>query len=184
MMIQPMRKVILYIALSLDGYIADDKGGVDWISGQNENVAVEDTFTQFFNGVDTIIMGRKTYNQIVTELSPDQWPYEGATTYVLTHQTKADDTKYIRFKNMDICQLIEKLRQESGKDIWICGGAKVAEQLITKNMINPYHLAIIPVILGGGVRLFGASTQKIDLALVETKKYNGIVEVIYKRKQI
>ena len=90
----------------------------------------------------------------------------------------------IRFKNMDICQLIEELRQESGKDIWICGGAKVAEQLITKNMINTYHLAIIPVILGGGVRLFGASTQKIDLVLVETKKYNGIVEVIYNRRQI
>lgn len=183
-MMQAMRKVILYIAVSLDGYIADDKGSVDWIGGQDENVEVEDTFTRFCNSVDTVIMGRKTYSQIVTELSPSQWPYEGATTYVLTHQTKADDTKHIRLKNMDICQLVEELRQESGKDIWVCGGAKVAEQLIDKNMINTYHLAIIPVILGGGVRLFGASTQKIDLALVETKKYNGIVEVIYNQKQI
>lgn len=120
----------------------------------------------------------------MTELSPGQWPYEGAMTYVLTHYNKANDTEYIRFKNMDVCQLVEELRQESGKDIWICGGAKVAEQLIDKNMINTYHLAIIPVILGGGVRLFSGSTQKIDLALVETKKYNGIVEVIYNQKQI
>lgn len=179
-----MRKVILYIAVSLDGYIADNKGAIDWINGQDENVETEDTFTSFFSGVDTVIMGRKTYNQIVSELSPGQWPYEEATTYVLTHQTKVGDTKYIRFKNMDICQLVEELRQESGKDIWICGGAKVTEQLIDKNMINTYHLAIIPVILGVGVRLFGASTQKIDLALVETKRYNGIVEVIYNQKQI
>lgn len=179
-----MRKVILYIAVSLDGYIADDKGAIDWISGQDESVELEDTFTPFFCGVDTVIMGRKTYNQIVTELSPDRWPYEGVTTYVLTHHDQTDDTEYIRFKNMDVCQLVEELRQESGKDIWICGGAKVAERLIEKNMITTYHLAIIPVILGGGVRLFGSSTQKIDLTLVETKKYNGIVEVIYNQKQI
>ena len=79
-----MRKVILYIAVSLDGYIADGKGAVDWIGGHDENVEMEDTFTPFFSGVDMVIMGRKTYNQIVTELSPDRWPYEGATTYVLT----------------------------------------------------------------------------------------------------
>lgn len=65
MMIQTMRKVILYIAVSLDGYIADDKGAIDWISGQDESVELEDTFTPFFSGVDTVIMGRKTYNQIV-----------------------------------------------------------------------------------------------------------------------
>lgn len=57
-----MRKVILYIAVSLDGYIADNKGAIDWINGQDENVETEDTFTSFFSGVDTVIMGRKTYN--------------------------------------------------------------------------------------------------------------------------
>ena len=71
-----MSKVILYIAVSIDGYIADDRGAVDWISEQDENAKMEDTFTPFFSGVDTVIMGRKTYNQIVTELSPGQWPYE------------------------------------------------------------------------------------------------------------
>ena len=67
-----MSKVILYIAVSIDGYIADDRGAVDWISEQDENAKMEDTFTPFFSGVDTVIMGRKTYNQIVTELSPGQ----------------------------------------------------------------------------------------------------------------
>ena len=55
-----MRKVILYIAVSLDGYIADSKGSVNWISGQDESIELEDTFTPFFSGVDTVVMGRKT----------------------------------------------------------------------------------------------------------------------------
>ena len=178
-----MRKTILYIAVSLDGYIADNKGAVDWISGQDENVEMEDTFTPFFRDVDTVIMGRKTYNQIVTELSPDQWPYEGATTYVLTHHKETDNTDNICFKNMDVRQLVEALKQESGKNIWICGGAEVAQQLMANNLIDTYHLAVIPVILGEGVRLFGGVARKIDLTLVETKKYNGIVEVIYDHKK-
>lgn len=80
---------------------------------------------------------------------------------------------------MDVCQLVEELRQGVGKNIWICGGAEIAGRLIGKNMIDTYHLAVLPVILGSGVRLFGSSAPKIRLTLVETKKYNGIVEVIY-----
>ena len=178
-----MRKVILYIAVSLDSYIADNKGNVDWISGQDENAEMEDTFTPFFNGVDTVIMGRKTYNQIVTELSHGQWPYEGAITYVLTHHKESDDTKNICFKDINVCRLVEKLKQKSGKDIWICGGAEVAQQLISNNLIDTYHLALIPVILGEGISLFGNLKRKIDLTLVEIKKYNGIVEAIYNQKQ-
>ena len=180
-----MRKVILYIAVSIDGYIADDRGAVDWISEQDENAKMEDTFTPFFSGVDTVIMGRKTYNQIVTELSPGQWPYEGATTYVLTRRGETDNAENIRFKNMDVCRLIEALKQESeGKDIWICGGAKVARQLISSNMIDTYHLAVIPVLLGNGIRLFGTTDQKIKLEMVGTKEYNGIIEMVYSRRNI
>lgn len=179
-----MRKVILYIAVSLDGYIADDKGAIDWISGQDENVEMEDTFTPFFSGVDTVIMGRKTYNQIVTELSPDQWPYEGATTYVLTHHKETDDTENICFKNIDVYRLVEELKQKSGKDIWICGGADVAQQLISNNQIDIYHLAVIPVLLGNGIRLFGSTDRKINLEMIGTKEYNGIIEVVYSHKKI
>ena len=174
-----MKKVVLYIAMSLDGYIADSQGLVEWIKGHDDTLELEDTFTPFFSNIDTIIMGRKTFDQIVTSLSCAQWPYIGATTYVLTHHNETNDTEHIRFENMDVCQLVEELRAGAGKNIWICGGAEVAGRLIEKNMIDTYHLAIIPVILGGGIKLFGGSASKIDLTLVETKKYNGIVEVIY-----
>ena len=69
-----MRKVILYIAVSLDGYIADSEGSVEWISGQDKNVEMEDTFTPFFSGVDTVIMGKRTYDQIVTDFLPTNGP--------------------------------------------------------------------------------------------------------------
>ena len=97
-----MKNVILYIAVSLDGYIADSNGSVDWIKGQNEDMEMEDTFASFFQEVDTVVMGRKTYDQIVTQLSPNEWPYYGAITYVLTHNDDSADTECIRFRNTDI----------------------------------------------------------------------------------
>lgn len=177
-----MKKVTLYIAFSLDGYIADKHGAVDWIKGQDESQELEDTFTPFFNGIDTVIMGRNTYDQIVTELSPEQWPYEGATTYVLTHRQDRHDTDNIRFRNTNVCRLVEELKQEEGKNIWICGGAKIAGKLIAHNMIDTYHLAIIPVILGNGIRLFDRSAPTIDLSLSRTREYNGIIELIYNKR--
>lgn len=179
-----MRKVILYIGVSLDGYIADSKGSVNWIEGQDEHQPLEDTFTPFFGKVDTVIMGRKTYDQIVTVLAPDRWPYLGATSYVITHNSGKDERDNIRFQNTDVCSLVKELKQEEGNDIWICGGAEIAGELMQADMIDCYHLAIVPTILGGGVRLFGRDMSKIDLQLAETKTYNGIVELIYKRRNI
>lgn len=84
--------------------------------------------------------------------------------------------------NTPVCRLVDKLKELPGKDIWICGGAQIANQLIEKDMIDMYYIAVIPVILGGGIRLFDTTEHKIDLKLVETKQYNGIVELIYNRK--
>lgn len=179
-----MKNVILYIAVSVDGYIADRNGSVDWIKGHDESVELDDTFSPFFDSVDTVIMGKKTYVQIVTELSPDEWPYIGATTFVITHDDESIDNEHISFRNTPVCQLVEELRQQSGKDIWICGGAQIARQLIEMDMIDTYHIAVIPVILGSGIKLFDTTERKIDLELSGTKQYNGIIELIYNRKPI
>ena len=81
-----MKKVVLYIAMSLDGYIADKEGKVDWLKGQNAKEENIDTYSSFIKEVDTVIMGRNTYKQIITELSPNQWIYHDLTTYVITHR--------------------------------------------------------------------------------------------------
>lgn len=110
-----MRKVILYIEMGLDGYIADCRKSVDWIKGQDGSVEMPDTFSVFAN-VGTVIMGRRIYGQITTELSPYMWPYSGAMTYVLTHNAPMADT-------------VNNLQEGTGKNIRICGGADVIKSL-------------------------------------------------------
>ena len=81
-----MRKTVLFIAMSLDGYIADTDGKVDWLTGQDNDAESDDSYTDFIKGVDTVIMGWKTYHQVTTELSPGQWVYNNLQSYVITHR--------------------------------------------------------------------------------------------------
>ena len=108
-----MKEVKLFIAMSLDGYIADSKGGVDWLGGQGNDDNI-DAYSEFVKDIDTVIMGWNTYHQIITELSPDEWVYDNLTTYVVTHNRKTSSDK-IRFTNESPVDLIKKLREENGK---------------------------------------------------------------------
>ena len=82
-----MKKVTVFIAMSLDGYIADSKGNVDWLAGQGNDDDNIDSYSEFAKEIDTVVMGWNTYHQIVTELSPDEWVYSDFTAYVITHNT-------------------------------------------------------------------------------------------------
>lgn len=81
-----MRNVVLFIAMSLDGYIADGNGRVDWLMGQDEDAETADSYMDFVKTIDTVIMGWKTYHQVTTELSPGEWVYENLQSYVITHR--------------------------------------------------------------------------------------------------
>lgn len=125
-------------------------------------------------------MGWNTYYQIVTELSVDNWVYDDLTSYVITHrQNKSTDKIYFE---SGVCSLIKCLKQQDGKDIWICGGASIVNQLIKANLIDCFHLSIIPTLLGQGTRLFENFNQEIKLQLIATFSYNGITDLIYKIK--
>ena len=176
-----MRKVILFIAVSLDGYIADSNGGVKWLNGQdndNENV---DTYSEFVKDIDTILMGWNTYHQVVTELSPTEWVYSNFITYVITHN-KNQSTEKIRFTDENPTQLLKELKANDGKDIWICGGANLVSQLMREKLIDKYYISVIPTLLGKGIRLFGELEKEQKLFLIRSKNYNGIVELIYEQR--
>lgn len=176
-----MRKVILFIAISLDGYIADSHGSVEWLNGQgndNENV---DTYSVFVKEIDTILMGWNTYHQIVTELSPTKWVYDNFTTYVITHN-KNQSTEKIRFTAENPVQLLKNLKSNDGKDIWICGGANLVGQLMRAELIDQYYISVIPILLGKGIRLFQELENEQKLFLIKAKHYNGIVELIYEHR--
>lgn len=81
-----MRKVRLFIAISLDGYIADKEGGVHWLEGQGDTHEDIDVYSEFVKDIDTILMGWNTYRQVITELSPDEWIYSDFLTYVFTYR--------------------------------------------------------------------------------------------------
>lgn len=173
-----MRKISLFIAMSLDGYIADSKGSVNWLSGQGNDDDNIDAYSEFVKGMDTVVMGWNTYHQIVTELSADEWVYQDFTTYVVTHSPKASSDK-IRFSNESPVALVKRLREERGKGIWICGGANLIQQLVKEDVIDCYYITVIPTILGSGIRLFGKADQEIKLKLLKTQSYNGMVDLIY-----
>lgn len=111
-----MRKVVLFIAMSLDGYIADSNGGVGWLEGQGEDSKTIDAYSEFVKDVDTILMGWNTYYQVTTELSLSEWVYEDFTTYVITHH-EMDSSEQIRFTSTDPSELLKRLKSEAGKDI-------------------------------------------------------------------
>lgn len=176
-----MREISLFIAMSLDGYIADSRGGVDWLTGQKEDGEMIDTYSLFIRDVDTVLMGWNTYHQIVTELSPEQWIYEGLKTYVFTHSEHLSSDE-ICFTDREPEELLEELRQQEGKKIWICGGANLVGQLRGKGLIDEYYISVIPTLLGDGIRLFGDKSTEQKLELVSTQNYNGIVDMVYKRR--
>lgn len=176
-----MREAVLFIAMSLDGYIADSRGGVEWLQGQDEALGDGGAYETFIRSVDTVLMGFRTYQQIVTELSPDAWPYEGLTAYVFTHR-KLPSTAQIRFTDEMPAALVERLRAGEGKRIWICGGADLARQLMREDLIDQYDLSVIPVVLGAGVRLFAQAEEMRKLRLIQTQTDNGVVRLTYVRR--
>ncbi|MDE6167353.1 MAG: dihydrofolate reductase family protein [Acetatifactor sp.] len=177
-----MRRVILFIAMSLDGYIADSEGKVGWLGGQGNDEEMIDTYSEFVANVDTVVMGWNTYDQIITELSPKEWVYSGLESYVVTHRD-CPSTELVRFTGEEPCSLIRKLKKEAGKGIWICGGADIVRQLMTEDLIDMYYVSVIPMLLGKGIRLFGGSGKEIPLRLVKTQSYDGITDLVYERRE-
>lgn len=167
--------------MSLDGYIADCNGSVNWLVGQGNDDDNIDAYSEFVKEIDTMVMGWNTYNQIVTELSPDEWVYQDFTTYVVTHNLKESSDK-IHFVNESPVDLVKRLGEETGKDIWICGGANLIQQLVKEDVIDDYYITVIPTILGSGIRLFENADHEIKLKLLKTQSYNGMTDLVYTKR--
>ena len=175
------RNIVLYISASLDGYIARDNGAVDWLMGSSGDENVDLGFDKFYSSVDTVVMGRTTYEQIINELSPDTWVYEGKKSYVASRKIDEDDSRVEYIKD-DITGFVENLKTQKGKDIWIIGGGKLTDEFIKKDMIDKYVITIIPTILGEGIPLFLGKNPEIKLKLVGTKEVDGMVELTYDKR--
>ncbi|WP_323610536.1 dihydrofolate reductase family protein [Erysipelothrix enhydrae] len=174
-----MRKIKLFIAMSLDGYIADEKGAIDWLEPYNS--IDDDTYDLFYKTVDTVVMGRKTYEQVTEELSPDVYPYEDSYTYVVSSQDlKPRDNMTVISE--DVVAVLNSIKHQEGKDLWIVGGARLVSALVDASIIDEYWIAVAPVLLGKGIALFEESINMEHLNLVESFTKGQLVYLKYEKR--
>jgi len=171
-----MSKIILYIATSLDGFIANEKGKVDWLE-KYTGKDVENDYNKFVKGISSIIMGSKTYKQI---LGFDLWYYGKTPCYILSHKKmKTFENSNVEFYSGNIKKLLSKVKRKSKKNIWLLGGANVAQKFLKEGLVDEIQLAIIPETLGKGIPLFKKIKNKFKLIKVEKMK-NGTILAKYK----
>ena len=171
-----MREVILYVCQSLVGYLRHEAQKMDWMYGDDPTLP-DLNYDTFIENVDTVLMGKRTYD-IICQLS-DEWPYAKQHAYVFTHQTNLKQ-EGITFLAQPIKDVIDTLKKQEGKHIWICGGASLIQQCVEKDLIDTYELFMIPVILGKGIPLFSSCPLK-RLKLRTCQAKNGIVRLSYRR---
>lgn len=168
-----MRKIRLFIASSLDGYIARKSGEVDWLFTDQDY-----GYTEFFNQIDTVLIGSKTYQQM---LGFGEYPYQGKKGFVFSNslQGKSDDN--VEFIGGDLQGFINTLRQSSGGDIWLVGGGQIIYYFIRHGLIDELILSIHPIILGDGIPLIWKdSSLETLLELKNVKTYDsGLLQVFY-----
>lgn len=133
------REVILFIAASIDGFIADKAGGVAWLEENIRGDEEDRSYDEMYEKIDTVVMGRTTYDQVTQELSPDVYFYEDKHSYIITSHPEPS-TASRTFTKEDPVTLIRRLKEEDGAGIWIVGGPKVVQPLLAADDL-PAHAA-------------------------------------------
>ncbi|WP_242920915.1 dihydrofolate reductase family protein [Pontibacter liquoris] len=170
-----MRRVILYIAASQDGYIARPDGSIDWLEDAAYALeGVDFGYSAFMQSIDTTLMGHTTYKQVLGFDAP--FPYSDKTNYVFSRSAHPD-TAQAHFVHEDPATFTRQLQQLPGKDIWLIGGSELNTVLLNAGLINEVIITTIPVILGQGIPLFAIGAQETKLHLHHSRSYqNGFVQ--------
>jgi dihydrofolate reductase len=171
-------KISVFIATSIDGYIARENGSLDWLDKFNDS-GENCGFPEFFSSVDTLIMGRKTYE---TVLSFNNWPYRGKRVIVISN-TLNSVTEDAELYKGDILPLLSKLQAEGVKHIYVDGGETISHFLKEKT-VDSITLTTIPVLLGKGIPLFRKIDAEFSCKLVSSQSYSsGITQATYQVSQ-
>lgn len=165
-----MPKIIVYIATSLDGYIAREDGSIDWLPE-----SAESGYDAFYKSIDTVIMGKTTYNQVLTF---GEYPYKDKKSFVFT------TTNQIKDENIEFVSNVNKFVMDGypgvGENIWLVGGAQIIASFLKQKIVDEIIVTIIPVLLGKGIPLLKNIESETKLELIKTKKYAQLVDVHYK----
>ncbi|MCR8642807.1 dihydrofolate reductase family protein [Paenibacillus sp. N1-5-1-14] len=169
-------KVVLYIAMSLDGYIARPNGDVDWlmaIDGDGDN-----GYCAFYETIGTVVMGRATYEEIL--VLSEEYPYIGKKNYVLS-RSEQPAAPHVTFTSESLASLIPQLKEEAEGDVWIVGGGKVVKDCLDLGLIDEMEIAIAPTVLGEGIPLFPAGMKENVYTLTHAGTSGQFVMLKYKK---
>ncbi|SOD94753.1 dihydrofolate reductase family protein [Spirosoma fluviale] len=175
-----MRKLILYIATSLDGYIARADGRVDWLESVPNPDQLDYGYADFLATIDTTLMGNATY-QTILGFGGD-FPYPDKTNYVFSRQRGQADTAFIRYVEEDPATFTAHLKNQPGKDIWLVGGGQLNTVLLNAGLIDQFIITLAPVSLGAGIPLFGPDAVETPFKLIKSESFEtGFVQVVYEK---
>ncbi len=174
-----MSKVILYIATSLDGFIARPNGNLDWLTSVPYPETGDYGYTELMDNIGTIIMGRKTYDEVIG--FGTEWSYTGYDTFVVTTnknlEIKSPDT-YLLTENLT--NFVTGLKQNAKKDIWLVGGGQLVCYFINNGLLDRMIITIIPKLIGEGIPLFASKTIEMNWKLQNVQPFDtGLVNLTY-----
>ncbi len=168
------RRVILFIAMSLDGYIADEQGSVEWleqIEGEGDN-----GYNDFIEQVDTIFMGRHTYEVIQGFDMP--FPYQDKQCYVFSRSSQQAD-EHVTPIQEELTSWVPQQLEQSGKHIWLMGGGQLVHEFLQHHWIDEMIITIAPVMLGSGIPLFREGFPTSSWIAQKTRSYGQLVTLHY-----
>ena len=177
-----MRKISLFIATSLDGYIAkpdNDLSFLRLIEKEGEDYG----YAEFTNTIDTLIVGRRTYDYVLEEIGPSHYDNGQRDVYVITRTERPQIGRTI-FYTGDITELVKRLKSGKGKNIYCDGGAEIINELLKHDLIDEFIISVIPVLLGDGIKLFkdGRPEQRLEFITAKTFE-TGLIQLYYRRKK-
>ncbi len=174
------RKVILYISMSVDGFISTLDDDISWLNIV-QNGDEDYGYAAFTKDVDTYIVGRTTYD-VVVSLCDGVFPQASDYDCYIITRDKNKHAEDVTFYSGDLSTLIQRLKQQPGKNIYCDGGSEIVRLLMDANLIDEYIISVIPTILGDGKRLFKGGVNDIKLSLKSSKQYeSGLVQLHYVR---
>lgn len=169
------KKVVLYIAVSLDGYIARMDGSVDWLFDV-EGDGGDNGYSEFYRTVGTVVMGRLTYDEVLK--LADEFPYADKPCYVLS-RTEPTPTSHVTFTNEILNTLIPRLKANSEGDVWLVGGGQLVAAFLEAGLLDELHITVTPKILGEGIPLFPQGTVPSTFHLKHLEQMGQFVSLIY-----
>jgi dihydrofolate reductase len=172
------RKVIVFIATSLDGYIATEDDSLDWlfkVEGEGDN-----GYSEFYDTIDTIVFGRRTYDWII-EHEGENFPYKNKKCYVFSRSIQETNNN-VEYVDCNIVEFINMIKGVEGKNIWIVGGGDLLSSFIKEDIVDEFIITIAPTIIGKGIPLFNKQNTGIELVLTGIRRFNQFVELHYSKK--